>query len=103
MPKTQEQVELAQNAAGRMVPAVVNGHAQVPYLGVGKYGPNGRKGAPPVRSSRDYRKDGDKRVVDLETALQTARIAQGILHDMGRRMSTKTAQYAAGQVAQMPN
>jgi citrate lyase subunit alpha / citrate CoA-transferase len=79
MPKTQEQVELAQNAAGRMVPAVVNGHAQVPYLGVSKYGPNGRKAAPPVRSSRDYPKDGDKRVVDLETALRKCGLSDGMV------------------------
>ncbi len=37
MPTTKEQIELEQNAAGRMVPAVVNGKPQVPYLGVGKY------------------------------------------------------------------
>ena len=44
-----ERVELAQNAAGRMVPAMVNGKPQIPYLGVGKYQARGRKAAPPLR------------------------------------------------------
>ena len=65
-----DQVELVQNAAGRMVPAMVNGKPAIPYLGVGKYQPRGRKAAPPVRSSKDYPEGGDKRVADLETALR---------------------------------
>ena len=62
-----ERIELAQNAAGRMVPAMVNGKPQIPYLGVAKYQPRGRKAAPPVRSSKDYPENGDKRVANLET------------------------------------
>jgi len=38
-----ERVELVQNAAGRMVPEMVNGKPAIPYLGVGKYRPRGRK------------------------------------------------------------
>ena len=38
-----DKVELALNAAGRMVPAMVNGRPQIPYIGVGKYQPRGRK------------------------------------------------------------
>ena len=64
-----DQVELVQNAAGRMVPAMVNGKPAIPYLGVGKYQPRGRKAAPPVRSSKDYPEGGDKRVADLERSL----------------------------------
>src|SRR2546422_6715429 len=79
MPTTKEQIELEQNAAGRMVPAVVNGKPQVPYLGVGQYEPNGRKAAPPVRSSRDYPDDGDKRVPDLETALRNCGLRDGMV------------------------
>src|SRR5438132_961896 len=77
MATTKEQIELDQNAAGRMVPAVVNGKPQVPYLGVGQYEPNGRKAAPPVRSSRDYPDDGNKRVPDLETALRKCGLHDG--------------------------
>ena len=67
-----DRIELVQNAAGRMVPTMVNGKPQIPYLGVGKYQPRGRKAAPPVRSSKDYPDNGDKRVPDLETALRSA-------------------------------
>ena len=35
-------IELQLNAAGRMVPAMVNGRPQIPYIGVGKYQPRGR-------------------------------------------------------------
>ena len=79
MPTTKEQIELEQNAAGRMVPAVVNGKPQTPYLGIGKYKPNGRKAAPPVRSSRDYPDDGNKRVPDLETALRKCGLHDGMV------------------------
>src|SRR5207302_9026548 len=79
MPTTKEQIELDQNAAGRMVPAVVNGKPQVPYLGVGQYEPNGRKASPPVRSSRDYPEDGDTRVPDLETALRKCGLQDGMV------------------------
>ncbi len=74
-----DRVELAQNAAGRMVPTMVNGKPQIPYLGAGKYQPHGRKAAPPVRSSRDYPKNGDKRVPDLETALRKCGLRDGMV------------------------
>ena len=41
-----ERVELAHNAAQRRVPTMVNGKPQIPYLGVGKYQPRGRKQRP---------------------------------------------------------
>ena len=71
--------ELAQNAAGRMVPAMVNGKPQIPYLGVAKYSPRGRKAAPPVRSSKDYPDNGDKRLPDLETALRKCGLRDGMV------------------------
>jgi citrate lyase subunit alpha/citrate CoA-transferase len=74
-----ERVELAQNAAGRMVPAVVNGKPQIPYLGVGKYQPRARKAAPPVRTSKDYPENGDKRLPDLETALRKCGLRDGMV------------------------
>src|ERR1700730_10155440 len=74
-----EQVELVQNAAARMVPAMVNGKPQIPYLGAAKYQPRGRKAAPPVRSSRDYPDDGNKRVPDLESALRKCGLRDGMV------------------------
>src|SRR5579883_1960815 len=74
-----ERVELAYNAAQRRVPTMVNGKPQIPYLGVGKYQPRGRKQAPPVRSSKDYPDNGDKRAPDLETALQKCGLRDGMV------------------------
>src|SRR5438067_12104194 len=74
-----DRAELVQNAAGRMVPAMVNGKPQIPYLGVGKYQPRGRKAAPPVRSNRDYPDNGDKRVPNLEAALRKCGLRDGMV------------------------
>lgn len=61
-------VDLVKNAAGRLVPTIVNGQPQVPFQGVGKYTPTGRKAAPPVRSSNDYPRDGNKVVAWMRGA-----------------------------------
>src|SRR5438309_2909433 len=62
-----------------MVPAMVNGKPQIPYLGVGKYQARGRKAAPPVRSNKDYPDNGDKRVGDLESALRRCGLRDGMV------------------------
>ena len=74
-----ERVELAQNAAQRRVPLMANGKPQMPYLGVGKYQPRVRKQAPPVRSSKDYPDNGDKRLPDLEAALRKCGLRDGMV------------------------
>jgi citrate lyase subunit alpha/citrate CoA-transferase len=71
-------VELVTNVAGRLVPKSVNGTDQVPFQGVDKYKPSGRKAAPPIRSNVDYPKNGDKRVPDIETALRLCGLADGM-------------------------
>jgi len=73
------QPERVVNAAGREVPAVVNGREQVAYQGVGRHLPSGRKQAPPVRSSASYPPNGDKRVADLETALKKCGLRDGMV------------------------
>ena len=62
-----------------IVPAMVNGKPQIPYIGVGKYQPRGRKAAPPIRSNKDYPENGDKRVPDLETALRKCGLRDGMV------------------------
>ncbi|HKS75759.1 MAG TPA: citrate lyase subunit alpha [Terriglobales bacterium] len=74
-----QRTELAQNAAGRMVPTMVNGKPQIPYIGVAQYQPRGRKQAPPIRSSKDYPENGDKRLPDLETALRKCGLRDGMV------------------------
>ncbi|MEW6250177.1 MAG: citrate lyase subunit alpha [Planctomycetota bacterium] len=54
--------ELVKNAAGRLMPTAINGRPAVPFQGVGQYTPAGCKAAPPVRSTNDYPRDGNKAV-----------------------------------------
>ena len=72
-------VELEKNAAGKLVPAVVNGREHPPYLGVAQYQPTARKAAPPISSNKDYPQNGDKCVPDLATALQLCGLRDGIV------------------------
>ncbi len=74
-----EKAGLVLNAAGRMVPGFANGRPQVPYLGIDKYQPHGRKAAPPIRTAADYPKNGDKRLPDLETALRRCGLRDGMV------------------------
>lgn len=74
-----ESLELVRNAAGRLVPTVVNGKLQVPYQGVNGYRPQGTRHAPPISSSVDYPENGDKRVPDLETALRKCGLKNGMV------------------------
>ena len=74
-----EKSELTANAAGRVVPEIVNGRRQVSYMGVAKYRPAGNKAAPPIRTAADYPANGDKRVADLETALRKCGLRDGMV------------------------
>jgi len=70
--------ELVKNAAGRMVPAEINGNSAVPFQGVGKYRPEGHKAAPPIRTCADYPADGNKIVPDFVKALKKAGLRDGM-------------------------
>jgi citrate lyase subunit alpha/citrate CoA-transferase len=74
-----EKTELVVNAAGRKVPESVNGRLQTPFMGVGKYHPQGGKASPPIRTAADYPENGDKRVPDLETALRKCGLRDGMV------------------------
>jgi len=69
---------LAKNAAGREVPGEINGYEAVPFMGVGKYRPKGRKAAPPVRTCIDYPDDGNKVVASIQDALANAGLCDGM-------------------------
>ncbi|MGQ9810760.1 MAG: citrate lyase subunit alpha [bacterium] len=71
-------MDMVKNAAGRFVPTEVNGRSQIPFAGVGKYKPIGRKAAPPIASCIDYPNDGNKVVKDLRTALELAGLRDGM-------------------------
>jgi citrate lyase subunit alpha/citrate CoA-transferase len=73
------EIELIRNAAGRLVPTVVNGTPQCPYQGTKGCRPDGSKHAPPIRSCADYPANGDKRLPDLETALKKCGLRDGMV------------------------
>lgn len=70
--------EMVKNAAGRLVPRVVNGAVQVPYRGVGKFRPRGRKAAPRIPTCADYPSGGDKVLSDLKAALKACGLRDGM-------------------------
>ncbi|MCF8370950.1 MAG: citrate lyase subunit alpha [Bacteroidales bacterium] len=69
---------LIKNAAGRMVPKTINGVEQVPYMGVGKFIPTGKKHAPSIKSYANYPADGNKQVESLKDALIKAGLKDGM-------------------------
>ncbi len=70
--------KLVTNAAGRIVPTIINGKEAIPYMGVGKYRPTGRKAAPPIASCIDYPADGNKEVTSLKEALLRCGLKDGM-------------------------
>jgi len=70
--------EFVINAAGRKIPTQVNGQAQIPFMGHGKYKPAGKKHGPPIASCADYPANGDKQLPNLKAALGKAGIRDGI-------------------------
>ena len=70
--------EMVTNAAGRKVPALVNGKKQVPFQGIGKYVPDSRKHGPRIVSSHLYPSGGDKRATSLKDALRKCGLKDGM-------------------------
>ena len=101
MSMTSAKLELVRNAAGRLVPATVNGREQRPFAGVDHDQPAGRKHGAPVRSCAQYPANGDKRVPDLETALRLCGLRDGMVisshHHLrnGDRVALRALQTAA--------
>jgi citrate lyase subunit alpha / citrate CoA-transferase len=70
--------KLIENAAGRLVPDMINGEGAVPFKGVGKYKPNKAKHAPAINSCADFPSDGNKQVENLKQALINAGLRDGM-------------------------
>jgi len=69
---------MVENAAGRLVPAAINGDPAIPFKGVGKHSPTGRYAGAPIRSANDFTREGDKIARDLKTALEDAGLRDGM-------------------------
>ena len=70
--------KLVTNAAGRVVPTIINGKPAVPYMGVGKYRPEGFKASTRIASCADYPEDGNKVVSSLRDALIKCGLKDGM-------------------------
>lgn len=66
------------NAAGRKVISEINGESAIPFKGVGKFKPAGRRYGPAVASSSNYSPHGDKRVKSLREALEKSGLKDGM-------------------------
>ena len=69
---------LIRNAVGRLVPTEINGQKVIPYMGIGKYRPTGRKYAPPISTCIDFPLDGNKLIPTLKEALIKSGIKDGM-------------------------
>jgi len=68
---------LLKNAAGRLIPSIVNGHPVVPFKGINKHYPTGKKASSSIPTCIDYPSDGNKIVKDLKTALNLCGLRDG--------------------------
>jgi citrate lyase subunit alpha/citrate CoA-transferase len=66
------------NGVGRRVPAEVNGKAAIPFMGVDKFVPSGRKHAPSIASCANFPSDGNKLVDSLRESLRRAGLKDGM-------------------------
>ncbi len=73
-----EHMKLVKNAAGRMVPEKINGEPAIPYKGVGKYIPEGKKHAVTIKSCANFPDDGNKQVESLKQALINCGLKDGM-------------------------
>lgn len=71
-------MELIRNAVGRLVPNEINGEKAVPFQGVGKYKPEGRRFAHQITSNKDFPQDGNKEVESIKAALIQAGLKDGM-------------------------
>ena len=70
--------KLVKNALGRIVPSVINGIPQIPFMGIGKYKPDGLKSILSINSCSDYPMDGNKVSHSLKHALLKSGIRDGM-------------------------
>jgi len=71
-------MKLLENAAGRLVPDTINGREAVPFKGVGKHRPQGRKYAPPIPTCIDYPEDNNQVMPSLIEALERFGLSDGM-------------------------
>ena len=73
-----QKLKLIKNAAGRNIPTIVNGIKSIPYKGVGKHSPSGKKASPAISSCNDFPGNGNKIVESIEQALKKCGLKNGM-------------------------
>ncbi len=73
-----QKLKLIKNKAGKMVPTMVNGVKSIPFKGVGKHNPKGKKAVLPINVCQDYPISGNKVVSSLKEALEKCNIKNGM-------------------------
>jgi len=71
-------INLVENAVKRLVPNEVNGKTVIPFKGIGKHKPNGKKHAPKISSSANYPANGNKMVGSIAEALKLCGLKSGM-------------------------
>ena len=71
-------MKMIKNAVGRMVPEEINGEKTIPFKGLGKHRPTGRKYGSPIPTFLDYPEDGNKCVDSLKEALKKCGLKDGM-------------------------
>ncbi len=69
---------MIKNVLGRELPDEINGRKTIPFMGVGKYRPEGKKAAPPIPTCADYPPDGNKVVSSLREAFEKCGLRDGM-------------------------
>jgi len=69
--------KMIKNVSGRMIPEYINGKKIIPFQGVGKFMPSGRKAMPRIPTCADFPPDGNKLVKNLKDALLRAGVSDG--------------------------
>lgn len=72
-------LKLVENSVGRMVPTEVNGDVAIPFMGVGKYVPVGRKYNGAIVTNANYPSDGNKQLKSLREALIKSGLSDGMV------------------------
>ncbi|MDO9154211.1 MAG: citrate lyase subunit alpha [Paludibacter sp.] len=66
------------NAIGRKIPTNVNGKTVIPFMGIGKYLPEGNKHTSPISTCANFPSDGNKLLPTLKDSLIKAGLKSGM-------------------------
>ena len=69
-------MSMVKNALGREIPGQTDGRTNIPFKGIGKHQPQGRKTGPPIPSGKDYK---NKLLKDIDCVLDRLNLFNGMV------------------------